>query len=53
MPTRKRPKSEIDPQWLKFQAAFSKGRALNTNSVDWRLVTLFLGCLALAVWSLR
>lgn len=52
MPTRKRPKPEIDPQWLKFQAAFSRERALDSHSVAWRLVTLSLGVLVLAVWGL-
>jgi hypothetical protein len=52
MSARKRPKSEIDPQWLKFQAVLSRGTAQDSNSVNWRLITLFLGALVLVVWSL-
>lgn len=51
MPTRKRLKAEIDPQWLRFQAVLSRGTAHDSNSVNWRHITLFLGVLVLLVWS--
>jgi len=49
---RKSLKTGIDPQWLKFQAAFSRESAQGSNSVSWLRITLLCVVLVLLVWRL-
>lgn len=52
MARRKKPKSKIDAQWIKFQAAFSRSNTQDSFSVKLTLAAGVIALLALVFWIL-
>ncbi len=52
MVRRKKPKSRIDAQWIKFQAAFSRSNTEESFSVKLTLAIGIIAVLALVIWTL-
>jgi hypothetical protein len=52
MARRKKPKSKIDAQWIKFQAAFSRSNTQDSFSVKLTLAVGVVAVLALVIWIL-
>ncbi len=52
MVRKKQPKSRIDAQWIKFQAAFSRSNTQESFSVKLTLAIGIIAVLALVIWTL-
>jgi hypothetical protein len=52
MAHKKKQKSRIDAQWIKFQAAFSRSNTEESFSVKLTLAIGIIAVLALVIWTL-
>jgi len=52
MAHKKKQKSRIDAQWIKFQAAFSRSNTEESFSVKLTLAVGIIAVLALVIWTL-
>ena len=52
MVRKSKPKSQIDAQWIKFQAAFSRSNTEESFSVKLTLAIGIIAVLALVIWTL-